>query len=545
MSLTFIKKTHNPPANLAHAEEVLAEHGDFVRKILRFHIRNQGEREDLFQEFFIELTSRPIPEDVQNVRGYIYNVVCHNIRHSFRRIERYQKRLRKYAEHRRHIIEDRPENDLIETEEIEKIFELIHRHLPKNEAKAMEQRYKHDRNISETAAKMGVKPKSVSRYLSAGAKKLRQVLSIRPDAGLLMKIADPPHRQEGLREVHKGMDKMNDYQLAEIVDEIRNCAEDILRGGSSNANYKLLREIIAKLPKFKPQRYIQTWYHFLGLLSDIFGLCREGQLNGQAKEDMAFPIKDAVGQVDKLHLDGLKGIVSDIMADPESKSALTIIIAGTLSTLEGNEKQEIRQFIFDEYKKRAIRYPRKSSHHFWRVVKEMKHRVFWLDIESLHNILVDPQNYSKHGLISSNRPAYSELCEGVFAPLEEVGEGESRHGRVFRRLEGEKGKVIVECTFKGDNPCRCEGESLSFRGLYCPTCQRSVGEHLKTKVIPILEFQSGNNVPEHEFAFTTKITELHVHDPDDPGRRGLFFEDGEDETIQNLYRYISQPVVAT
>lgn len=178
MSLAFIKETNNPPANLAYAEEVFAEHGDFVQRILRFHVRNQVEREDLFQDFFLELISRPIPEDVQNVRGYIYHVVYDNIKDAFRRIERYQKKLHRYAEHRRHIIEDRPENDLIETEEIEKMFELIHRHLPKNEAKAMEQRYKHNCNTSETAAKMGVKPKSVSRYLSAGAKKLRRVLSI-------------------------------------------------------------------------------------------------------------------------------------------------------------------------------------------------------------------------------------------------------------------------------------------------------------------------------------------------------------------------------
>jgi RNA polymerase sigma factor (sigma-70 family) len=176
MSLASIKETQNPSRNLAHVAEVFAEHGDFVRSIIRFHARNQVEREDLFQDFFLELISKPIPEDVQNVRGYIYNVVCDNIKDAFRRIERYQKRLHRYAEHHRHIIEDRPENKLIETEEIEKMFELICRHLPKKEAKATELRYRHNYNIRETAVKMGVQPKSVSRYLSAGAKKLRQVL---------------------------------------------------------------------------------------------------------------------------------------------------------------------------------------------------------------------------------------------------------------------------------------------------------------------------------------------------------------------------------
>lgn len=176
MSLSFIKETCNPPGSLAYVEKIFAEYGDFVRRIIRFHVRNQVEREDLFQDFFLELISKPIPEDVQNVRGYIYHVVCDNIKDAFRRIERYQKRVQRYGEHHRHIIEDRPENKVIETEEIEKMFELIFRHLPKNEAKAMALRYRHNYNIRETASKMGVRPRSVSRYLSAGAKKLRQVL---------------------------------------------------------------------------------------------------------------------------------------------------------------------------------------------------------------------------------------------------------------------------------------------------------------------------------------------------------------------------------
>jgi DNA-directed RNA polymerase specialized sigma24 family protein len=58
------------------------------------------------------------------------------------------------------------------------MFELIRRHLPKNEATAMALRYKDNYNIHETAKKMDVKPKSVSRYLSVGTKKLRQVLGV-------------------------------------------------------------------------------------------------------------------------------------------------------------------------------------------------------------------------------------------------------------------------------------------------------------------------------------------------------------------------------
>ena len=177
MSQATTKKIDDFTVNVEHAERIFTEHGDFVRSILRFHVRNVVEREDLFQDFFLWLILKPIPRDVQNVKGYIYQVISDNVKDAMRRIERYQRRLCRYADHCGRVTENRPENSLIEMEESEKMFELIRRHLPRKEALAITLKYKNNYDIAETAEKMDIKSKSVSRYISAGTKKLRQVLS--------------------------------------------------------------------------------------------------------------------------------------------------------------------------------------------------------------------------------------------------------------------------------------------------------------------------------------------------------------------------------
>jgi len=178
MASSSISDTRNPPDNSAYANRILVEYEDFIRAILSFYVGNEVEREDLFQDFFLGLISKPIPEDVQNIRGYIYRMLCDNIKDAFRRIGRYQNRLRRYAERRKYSVEGRPEDNVIDAEEVEKMFELISSRLPENEATAMALRYRHNCSIRETAEKMNIKPRSVSRYLSAGTRKLRQVLGV-------------------------------------------------------------------------------------------------------------------------------------------------------------------------------------------------------------------------------------------------------------------------------------------------------------------------------------------------------------------------------
>lgn len=165
------------PTNVELATEAFVEHGDFIRAVIHFHVKNEAEAEDLFQDLFLFLISKPIPEEVQNVKGYLYKVISNMVRDAFRRIEHYQTRIYRYARWHRRTVENSPEDVLIETEEVEKMFALIERHLPRKEALAVTLRYRDNCDTGEVADKMGVEPRSVSRYVSVGLKKIRAVFS--------------------------------------------------------------------------------------------------------------------------------------------------------------------------------------------------------------------------------------------------------------------------------------------------------------------------------------------------------------------------------
>jgi len=143
---------------------------------LNFNVRNKALSDDLFQDLFLFFISKPIGEEVQNVKGFLYRVVSDKIKDALRRKNRYQLRINRYADYHLPNVESRPEDVLIEEEEIRKMFELIKKNLPSNEAFALKLRYKNNHDTKEIADKMRIKPRSVSRYISVGLKKMRQAL---------------------------------------------------------------------------------------------------------------------------------------------------------------------------------------------------------------------------------------------------------------------------------------------------------------------------------------------------------------------------------
>ena len=178
MSPLSINKKCDAPNNVDRATKVFEKHGDFIRAVIRFNVKNEALSEDLFQDLFLFLIMKPIPEEVQNIRGFLHRVVSRKIKDSFRRIGCYQTKVYRYSDRRRRIIEDCPDKPVIDTEEAEKMFESIRRYLPPNQALAVTLRYRNDYDTMEVAETMGIKPRSVSSYVSVGIRKLRRILDI-------------------------------------------------------------------------------------------------------------------------------------------------------------------------------------------------------------------------------------------------------------------------------------------------------------------------------------------------------------------------------
>ena len=143
------------------------------------------------------------------------------------------------------------------------------------------------------------------------------------------------------------------------------------------------------------------------------------------------------------------------------------------------------------------------------------------------------QDREGEGLINSNLMLYNELCSRVLAPIEDPACDGTFNARVFRRLKTDDGKVQIECITVDGKKCSCQGESLSFRGIYSKNCSRAVGDKLNMNLIPIREV-------EQKFTVRAKITPLHSYESGSKGPgRGAFFEDAEPFVVENLYDYVS------
>jgi hypothetical protein len=264
-----------------------------------------------------------------------------------------------------------------------------------------------------------------------------------------------------------------------------------------------------------------------------------GKFTRKVQKDMVTPLKHIVWRLDKENVSDVGDIIGKIMEDVEDEHCLAREIMEMLLHLDCNEKSEICQIIFDGCKKRALRFIQGFGFDFLNKLKQLEHNIFWLDIRSLREILQDAIKNHEKGLIKLKPMAYDELCSTVFAQLHDPGHEGTVSARVFRRLIGKNGKVKIECTFPNRPTCTCDGESLSFRGVYSKKCSQKVGNKFKAKIIPIKEV--GQPKPKHQFELTVSVSPLHpVEETKQVNGRGLFFEDADEGTVKSLYDYISR-----
>jgi RNA polymerase sigma factor (sigma-70 family) len=161
--------------NVQRASVIFSEHSDFIRAVIHHRIHDENRAEDLFQDFFLSLVSRPIPPDVRNLKSYIYKALINDISDRIRHIERYQALTHKYAEHHCDPINNcTTEDAFIEKEQTAKMIELIGKRVTKSETKAIAFRYCDNLCVQEVAERMGIDSRSVSRYISTGLRKVRQ-----------------------------------------------------------------------------------------------------------------------------------------------------------------------------------------------------------------------------------------------------------------------------------------------------------------------------------------------------------------------------------
>ena len=123
MPVASINRKADVQKNVECAEKIFAEYGDFIRMVIRYKVGNNSQVDDLFQDFFLSLVSKPPPADVRNIKNYLYKVVTNDIVDASRRVEKYRARMHKYAEHYNYPInKNASKNASIDTEKTVKII---------------------------------------------------------------------------------------------------------------------------------------------------------------------------------------------------------------------------------------------------------------------------------------------------------------------------------------------------------------------------------------------------------------------------------------
>lgn len=161
------------------AAAIFAEYGDFIRAIIRFQAKNEFQEEDLFQEFFLVLATKPLSTNISNIKSYLYRAVTHTVVESARWEAREARCVKKHVENSQISINKRAlQSAIIEKEEKESVIRSLAGRLRRREAEAVVLRYRDNCSIGEIAQQMGVDRRTVSRYLSTGLKQLRRVRAI-------------------------------------------------------------------------------------------------------------------------------------------------------------------------------------------------------------------------------------------------------------------------------------------------------------------------------------------------------------------------------
>ena len=160
---------------VARAERLFAEHHDYIRATIGYFLSNAEEEDDLYQDLFVYFVRKPISDDIVDVKAYLHRVILDRVRDRKRSQARYSRHLRAYAQES--LQKKEPSVGVtIPNAQAQELFELLDVHLKKNETAAILHYYKDDLCTAEAARRMNIQPRSLSRYLSVGLKKIRRIV---------------------------------------------------------------------------------------------------------------------------------------------------------------------------------------------------------------------------------------------------------------------------------------------------------------------------------------------------------------------------------
>jgi RNA polymerase sigma factor (sigma-70 family) len=162
------------------AVEVYTKHADFIRRVIRSHVKDENQADDIFQDLFLRLVTNPIGPEVEHIERYLYRATLNEIINSARRIKKFEGRVGRYALNADVVSRQMcPEDSVIDADEIVKTFRFIREQrsrkaISERQAQALNLHYTEGHQIKDIARMMGVQKSSASQYVSMGLARVRR-----------------------------------------------------------------------------------------------------------------------------------------------------------------------------------------------------------------------------------------------------------------------------------------------------------------------------------------------------------------------------------
>jgi RNA polymerase sigma factor (sigma-70 family) len=159
------------------AEDIFETYGDEIRAMISLNVKEQSMADDIFQNLFLSVVHKPIPPHIDRIGAYLYRIIMNDVIDETRKANGYHHFVRGYG-HRnnRQTLQEPPDDDVMEVEDVHKMLQLLKRHLPSREAEAAICKHVYGNNVSDGAREMNVDNRTFSRYLSRGKKRIRQLI---------------------------------------------------------------------------------------------------------------------------------------------------------------------------------------------------------------------------------------------------------------------------------------------------------------------------------------------------------------------------------
>jgi len=157
--------------------ELFRRYGIEIYSIICFNLDDFSRADDIFQELFLTFLQNPIPSNTENIKAYIYKTITNDILDTVRQKKSEQDRIARYVRGQQNrMIGRNPEKTIIRAEQIKRLFGVIEAELPHRQTEAILLRYVDNCSLDEIAEQMKVNKATVSRYVWAGLKKVRELL---------------------------------------------------------------------------------------------------------------------------------------------------------------------------------------------------------------------------------------------------------------------------------------------------------------------------------------------------------------------------------